>query len=87
MTITLKSGFECEIEEDALDDMELLDDLSEVDDGKIWRVKNILQRLIGKEKQKELYEILRDERGRVSVTSVSDAFMELMEAVKDGKNS
>lgn len=86
MILTLKCGFSCEIEEDAMDDMELLDDLAAVDDGKIWRVKNILQRLMGEEKQKELYEALRDENGRVSVTNVSGALGELMEGMKEGKN-
>ena len=83
---TTTSGFEFEIEKEALDDYELIEMIAELDDGKTSNLPKIYERLLGKEQKKALMEFLRKD-GRVSFTEMSKAFFEIMNAIKEGKNS
>lgn len=75
------SGFEAEISVDALDDMELLEDLSRMDAGEQWLAARVVVRLLGPAQKKALYEFCRDpETKRVSVTRVSEVLSELFTA-------
>lgn len=69
--ITLDSGFVCQIDEAALDDQELLDDLVGLDQNPA-RYSSVLVRLFGEEQKKALYEHLRNKgTGRVPATLVA----------------
>lgn len=81
------SGFDFEIEDDALDDMELLDALVEIDNGRADQVSTVCVRLLGKAQRARLYEHLRGANGRVRATDVSAAILEILGAVSDGKKS
>lgn len=69
--IKTTSGFECEIDENVLDDMELLDAIMELEDeeGKgnnaILSYRKIMGKLLSPELKDSLYDHLRDESGRV----------------------
>ena len=65
--IRTSSGFCCEIDEAAINDMELLEDLEELDRGNPLRVPCALRRLLGEQGKRALYDHLRTESGRVSV--------------------
>jgi hypothetical protein len=83
--IKTKSGFEAVIDPAALDDMELLEDMSRMDAGEEWLAARVVARLLGAEQKRKLYEFCRNpETGRVSVTKVSEVLMELFssEALK-----
>jgi len=83
--IKTKSGFEAVIDPAALDDMELLEDMSRMDAGEEWLAARVVTRLLGAEQKRKLYEFCRNpETGRVSVTKVSEVLMELFssEALK-----
>jgi hypothetical protein len=76
--IKTKSGFEAVIDPAALDDMELLEDMSRMDAGEEWLAARVVARLLGAEQKRKLYEFCRNpETGRVSVTKVSEVLMEL----------
>ena len=87
LTGTTSSGFNWQIEEDALDDMELLDALSEIDGGKLDAVSAACLHLLGKEQRAALYDHRRDERGRVRISDVSNELGEILLALNEGPKS
>lgn len=83
---TTESGFEFEIEEDALDDIELLEDLCALDRGELDALPTALERIIGTEQKKALYNHVRNEKGRVTTTAVVNEIKNIFEAAKETKN-
>ena len=85
--IKLDDGLQLEIQDNATDDMELLDDLVQIDEGKGYMMGRVLERLLGKEGKKQVYEHYR-ENGKVPITKVSKALNEIFDKIGDnGKNS
>lgn len=87
LTGTTTSGFAWEIEEDALDDMELLDALTEVDNGKLEAVSGVCLHLLGKQQRAALYDHRRDARGRVRMSDISVEISEIINGLRDGPKS
>lgn len=87
ITAKTNDGFEIALDEDVLDDQELMDALTGIQDGDILNVSRLTLRLLGKEGRKKLYDHLRTPEGRVPVAKVSDALGELMNSFTAGKNS
>ena len=73
---TLSSGFQYEIAEETLDNMELLDAIVDADDNTIGITK-VVRLLLGDEQRRKLYDHLRTEKGNVPVAAVSDAVAEI----------
>ena len=81
-----KTGFAYQIHEEALDDMELLDAIAEID-GNPLAISKVLKMLLGEQQRKELYDHLRGEDGRVSVKAVSEAIADIFSSSgQQGKN-
>lgn len=87
MIATTKSGFEAELNDDALNDMELLDDLAAMQSNNILSMPRVVHRLLGADGTKKLYDHLRTEDGRVPVDAVGNAIGELLASFAAGKNS
>lgn len=87
MKITLKNGVKLQVEKSFMDDMELLDDLMAADRGDGIAISRILDRILDKENKKALYNSLRED-GRVKVSKVVNAFLEILEIAggEAGKN-
>ncbi len=84
---TLKNGFEFEVDEKVLDDMEYIDLLAEADDGNPLLFSKATLILLGKDQRKRLYDSIRTEDGRVPPEVFSEVFYELIEALgEEGKN-
>lgn len=84
---TLKNGFEFEVDEKVMDDMEFIDLLAEADDGNPLRFSQATLLLLGRDQRKRLYDRIRTEEGRVPLEAFSDVFYELIEALgEEGKN-
>ena len=86
-----KSGFEFEINENAGDDMELVDAMADclgTDQMKQFTgLSKVLTKLLGDNK-KALYDHVRTEDGRVPTKAVEDEVAEMFNAIGDsGKNS
>jgi hypothetical protein len=80
-------GFEFEIPETALDNMELIEIMSEVEDNPLLFTK-VVNLLLGKEQKKALYDHLRREDGTVPIKAVSEAVTEIFNLLGEiGKNS
>ena len=75
--IETPSGFAWDIDPVKMDDMRIVEDLAAIDNGEIYRVLDVLQRLIGKDGKDALYAHLQTEDGRVPVS----AFVEELDAI------
>ena len=83
----LKNGFEFDIDEKALDNMELIDAMAEAQEDDPGKFSKATLLLLGKEERKRLYDHLRADDGRVPIQSVADSFVEIFQALGDqGKN-
>ena len=81
ITVKTKSGFEAVIDVEALDDMELLEDLARMDAGEQWLAARVVMRLLGAEQKKALYDFCRDpQTRRVPIGKVSALLQELFAA-------
>lgn len=86
ITGTTTSGFAYEIPESALDNMELVDAISESEQNPV-ALSTILQLLLGQEQKKRLYDHLRTETGTVPVEAVSTAIADIFSGYgTEGKN-
>lgn len=76
---TTSTGFEYEIADEATNDAELLDELIEAEDGNVISMRRAMDRLLGKEQMKRLYEHLRNGHGRVPIVGERSLTSEMTE--------
>lgn len=82
-----KSGFPFEVDETVADDMELLEALNEADKD-LTKLPDVLNKILGIEQKKALYDHVRDNKGKVSIVAVSKEFVEILNtAGAETKNS
>lgn len=85
--IKLDSGLNLAVNEDVMDNMELLDDLVELDEGNGFAISRVLNRILEPDEKKKLYDHLR-ENGVTKVSKVVNAMKEIFDKLGDtGKNS
>lgn len=83
-----KSGFHYQIPEDVYDDIELVESLAQMYAGDLTAVPTVIEMVLGKEQKKQLYDHLRDDRGRTKATLVMNEMEEMLAALNNnGKNS
>lgn len=75
--ITLKDGFKIELDDTALDDYELLEDLADIDAGKGVKVISAVSRLFG-DQVDMIKDHLRNEKGKVTTTAMTEVVMEVI---------
>ena len=84
--IKLESGLVLSVDERVMDDMELLDALSDLNEEDGTAISRICRILLGKEEKAKLYEHLRKD-GKVRVSDVVHAIMEIFRLLgEQGKN-
>ncbi|MBE6120078.1 MAG: hypothetical protein E7189_06540 [Erysipelotrichaceae bacterium] len=83
---TLKNGFEFDIPDNRLDNMELVDALSEVEDNNPLAITKVANLMLGKEQKKKLYDYLRTGKGNVPIQEATQSLIEIMSFKKEGKN-
>ena len=85
-----KEGFEFEVNERVLKDMEFLDILHDVVSGDDEKAVNaypeLLNKILGKEQKQKLYDFIRDSEGIVSIEAVSEVVKQIIAQVKEIKN-
>ena len=57
--VKLDNGFECVVDDDVFDDMELVEDLAETEENPL-KIRNVLNRVLGEE-QKKAFAFLKEE--------------------------
>lgn len=86
-----KSGFEFEVNENVMDNMELVDALTELEDSgatNSMAMSRVAAMVLGKEQRKRLYDHHREEDGRVPVAAVYEDIGEIFTAFgQQAKNS
>ena len=84
--IRLENGLNLEIQDNALDNMELLDDLVELDEGNGYAISRVVGRILDKEQKQKLYDHLRVD-GVVQISKVVDCMKEIFDTLGNaGKN-
>lgn len=86
----LSNGFKYEVDVDVFNDMELIEAIAASEGDEPLRIVEVVERILGKEQKKALYDSLRNENGRVEVDAVGEAINEIMTKVSEdaeGKNS
>ena len=86
MKAKTSTGFEFDIEDERLDDMELVDIMAEIDENPLLMPK-LCKMLLGEEQKKRLYDHLRSEDGRVPIEATTNAIQEIFNSPGDLKNS
>ena len=83
-----KSGFICELDENLLNNMELIDVLADDTMDMGFRASKAVKLILGAENRKQLYDHLRAPDGRVPVEAVNAALEDIFESFgQSGKNS
>lgn len=87
MKITTWSGFSCDLPDAALDNMELVDALAEMQsESDTLAVSRVLRLLLGNDNRKALYDHLRVD-GRVPIEAVTAEISDIFAALgQAGKN-
>lgn len=85
---TTRSGFAFEVDENAFNDMEVVDVLSSEEMHSTYKMSFLVSRVLGEKQKKALYDHLRDASGRVPVDAVEREMEDIFAAFgNQGKNS
>lgn len=87
MIAKLKDGFEIQIDDNSLNSWDLLEVLSDIDEGETGLIVKAARLLLGKNGVNELKEHLRNDKGKVPADVMVQAIAELMESANELKNS
>ena len=80
------SGFECDVNDNVMDDIEVLDYLSAIDSGEVMKYPKLLSKLFAPEVKSALYDHVRTEDGRVPYDAFAAEITEIFNSLKGGKN-
>lgn len=84
---TLKNGFEYEIDDEIMDDMEMVEAVAEAQGENPLAVATVIKMALGEDQKKRLYDYIRNDKGRVPVQKAVESLTEMFEALgEDGKN-
>ena len=83
--IQTKTGFEMEIDDSCIDDMELFEAITDLQDGNTMAIPTVVRKICGVT-MKALYDHCRTEDGRVPMQAISDEINDIFE-VLGAKNS
>ena len=84
--VKTRTGFECDIDDIVLDDMEVLDYIAAIDNQDLMKYPPLLSKLFTPEAKKALYDHVRTEDGRVPYAAFDAEITDVFNAVKGGKN-
>lgn len=83
INVKTKSGFEIAVDDEAMNSMELVDTLVEVESNDLLAVSKLGEMLLGKDGKKKLYDHLRNDKGIVPVDLFMQELNEIMGALGD----
>lgn len=81
------NGFELEIDEEALDDMEMLEGFTAISKGDVSALPGTLEKFLGKEQKDRLYDFCRSKTGRVSAKKVMEETNAIFVEIGKSENS
>lgn len=83
--IKTNTGFEADIDDSCLDDMELFEAVADLQSGNVLAISTVIKKLCGEHK-KALYDHCRLESGRVPTQAVTEEITEIFNEL-NAKNS
>jgi len=86
----LRSGFKYEVDTEVFNDMEFIEVMAAAEGNEPLKIVEVVERLLGTDQKKALYDHLRNDAGRVPVEAVSEAIGEIIEQTAEdpaAKNS
>ena len=83
--IVTATGFECDIDEEALDDMELLEDVIALDSGNVLVMPRVLSKMLSPEDKARLYDHIRTDSGRVPTKAFAAELGSIFDSLKNKK--
>lgn len=83
--VILPCGFEGDIDENAINDMEFLDALTELQEGDPTALSKMCSLLFTKAEKKRFYDACRNEDGRAEPEKVSEQVTELLKQLNNKK--
>ena len=83
--IKISCGFEADIDEEALDDIEFLEALSKMESGNPTGLPQMVDLFFGKEEKKRFYGALKNEKGRATPAEVEKAVGEIFKELRSKK--
>lgn len=84
LEIVTNTGFSCVIDESTLNDMELLEDLAAIDKGDLARLPGAVERMLGADQKKALYDHVRAGK-RVPIDRVAEELGEIIASLRAKK--
>ena len=82
-----ENGFNYEIDEKVLDDMELIDAMAASQGDDPTQISTVVLKIFGPDQRTKLYDHVRTEDGRVPITEVANIITEIINSIgEDGKN-
>ena len=86
--IVLENGLELDVNESALNNMELLDALAEMTEENALALSKVVRLMLGKENRRILYDYIRKEDGTVPLEQIDKCVTEILNLLGEaGKNS
>ena len=84
-----KTGFAYQLDDDAMNNMELVDAMAELDDGvHPFALSRVCLLLLGKDQRRRLYDHIRTEDGRVPPQAMGEEIADIIRGFgEQGKNS
>ena len=83
--VKTESGFECDFERDAFNDMELLEAVENMDNGEAMAFLPFVRKLFAPEDKKRLYDSVREPDGRVPVEKIGQVIGEIIKALPEAE--
>lgn len=85
--IVLENGLELDVNESALNNMELFDALAEMTEGDALALSRVVRLMLGNDNRKKLYDYIRKEDGTVPLEQVDKCITEILNHLgEQGKN-
>lgn len=87
MQIVTENGFECTLEEEMLDDPDLFVNLISIQKGDPSSLPDVVEALIGSNGWNDLKEFSRNEKGKASLTRMTQEFMAILKEASTAKKN
>lgn len=87
MQIITENGFECTLDEEMLDDPDLFVNLISIQKGDPSSLPDVVESLLGSDGWNSLKEFSKNEKGRASLTRMTQEFMAVLKEASGSKKN
>lgn len=73
-----KTGFRYHVSREAMDDMEIIDLLAELEDDKITAIPKLIEKLLGPKQKEALYDHCKNKQNRIPSSRIMNELKDIM---------